>query len=184
MKNKMESMITSDLHIRHLRAGIEWRGFKTLEEHDEFIIDSFNSTVANKDRKVYILGDIVFQPASSIHLIDRLFGKKILIMGNHDVDARRYYPYVEQALGYYGHDSGFIMSHIPVHSSQLDKRFSANIHGHIHVGSGDPISDSRYLNVNCEFHDYKPITISQAKEYLEYKKEGLYSEYNRKPNIG
>lgn len=74
------------------------------------------------------------------------------------------------------------MSHIPLHPSQLDSRFTANIHGHIHIGSGDPINDPRYLNVNCEFHDYKPITISQIREYLEYKKEGLYSEYSRKSN--
>lgn len=167
------------LHLNHVKCATEWRGFETVEKHNEFIIDSYNSIVANKDRKVYILGDVVFQPATSLHLLDRLYGKKILIMGNHDVDARRYYPYFDQVYSLFGHDSGLILSHIPVHSTQLDSRFYANIHGHIHVGSGDPINDHRYLNVNCEFHKYKPITISQIKEYLEFKKEGLYSEYRK-----
>lgn len=180
MNNKMESMYTSDLHINHIKCSLEWRGFNTVEEHNDFIIDSFNSVVGNKDRKVFILGDAVFQPATSLHLLDRLYGKKILIMGNHDVDARRYYPYVETVLGYYGHDAGLVLSHIPVHPSQLDERFTANIHGHIHISGNQPgIDDPRYLNVNCEFHNYKPLTISQIKEYLEFKKEGLYNEYKR-----
>ena len=181
-----QSFITSGLHINHIKAAIEWRGFSSVEEHNDFVIDSYNSTVKNKDAKVYILGDIVFQPATSLHLIDRLYGKKILIMGNHDVDAKRYYPYVEKVLGYYGHDSGYIMSHIPIHPSQLDSRFDVNLHGHEHVSLDEEhnkrrseIFDARYLNIKCEFHDYKPLTFSQCRELIEYKKEGLYNEYKR-----
>jgi calcineurin-like phosphoesterase family protein len=104
-------------------------------------------------------------------------------MGNHDVDARRYYPYVEKVLGYYGHDNGYIMSHIPIHPSQLECRFIYNLHGHKHASfTGDfneNILDPKYFNVNLEFHDYKPLSMNKIKELLELKKKGKYNEYLR-----
>ena len=52
----------------------------------------------------------------------------------------------------------FILSHCPIHPSELDYRFKYNIHGHVHVKS---LSDERYINVCCEAIDYKPKTIEE-----------------------
>lgn len=174
--HRSDSFICSDLHLNHQRCALEWRGFKTVEEHNEFIIDNHNSTVKNKDAKVYIIGDVVFQPATSLHLIDRLYGKKILIAGNHDEKLQRYTSYFDGIYAYFGTDGGIFMSHVPVHTGQLDERFTNNVHGHIHQNATG-IDDGRYLNVNIEFHDYKPIKLYTAIELLKLKKEGKYNEY-------
>jgi calcineurin-like phosphoesterase family protein len=175
---RSRSFICSDLHINHIKCALEWRGFKTVEEHNEFIIDNYNSTVKNKDAKVYILGDVVFQPATSLHMIDRLYGKKILIAGNHDEKLQRYIPYFEGIYSYFGTDGGLFMSHVPIHNVQLDERFTDNLHGHIHQNTIG-IDDGRYLNVNVEFHDYKPINLFDTIELLKLKKEGKYNEYRK-----
>lgn len=78
---------TSDLHLGHKNI-IRFsnpRLFKTIEEHDETIISNWNSVV-NKDDIVYILGDIslnLSQEKLETYL-QRLNGKKSLILGNHD----------------------------------------------------------------------------------------------------
>ena len=39
------------------------RGFKTVEEHDEFIVKKWNETV-NKNDKIYLLGDITMEKSN------------------------------------------------------------------------------------------------------------------------
>lgn len=156
MKIKGNDLFTSDLHINHIR-GSQWRGFSSLDEHNNFIIDSFNSVVKNKDARVFIVGDVLFQPATSMHFLRRLYGKKYLILGNHDVDPRRYGDIFEGILGSFSVDGQYAVTHIPIHSSQME-RFKFNIHGHEHM-MNITIRDPRYINVNCELHDYKPITF-------------------------
>lgn len=83
----MTTFLTSDLHFGHrniLHIG-KGRPFKTIEEHDQVLIDNWNSVVASGDL-VYVLGD--FSIETSIDKIReplrKLNGQKILILGNHD----------------------------------------------------------------------------------------------------
>ena len=49
---------TSDFHFCHNRDFIyERRGFSSIEEHDQTIIDNFNSIITDEDI-LYILGDV------------------------------------------------------------------------------------------------------------------------------
>jgi calcineurin-like phosphoesterase family protein len=153
------------------------------DKNDELIIKNWNKTV-NKHDKVYILGDITLDKPNVIkEVIPKLNGVKEVILGNHDT------PRCVKALiecgckvAAYGEYKGWLLSHIPVDPTQLDK-YKGNIHGHIHL-TGDiegyghyvPLSpDGNYINANCEFHNYTPVPI-----------EELINDYqvnHNKPNI-
>ena len=60
----------------------------------------------------------------------------------------------------------YILTHCPIHSSQLDYRYSYNIHGHVHSNS---IDDARYINVSAEVIDYTPKTLEQLLEINKNK---------------
>ena len=76
---------TSDLHLGHA-AIIKLcnRPFATVEEMDRNLIDSWNARVHRNDH-IYIVGDLVYKSEEhASHYLDKLKGKKHLIMGNHD----------------------------------------------------------------------------------------------------
>ena len=60
------------------------RPFKSIEQHDDFIIDNINRLVRPMD-KLFILGDVVMNRRMLV-ILDRINTKKrILIRGNHDI---------------------------------------------------------------------------------------------------
>jgi calcineurin-like phosphoesterase family protein len=52
----------ADLHLSHENMA-KRRGFSTIEEHDEHIIEKWNSVVHKRDI-TYILGDITMEKSS------------------------------------------------------------------------------------------------------------------------
>ena len=83
----MSIFLTSDLHFGHrniIRLG-KGRPFDNINEHDEALIENWNSVVKPGD-SVYVLGD--FSIETTIDTIEkplrRLNGSKHLILGNHD----------------------------------------------------------------------------------------------------
>ncbi len=81
---------TSDLHFGHDREFIyNPRGFENVGDMNAAIVERYNSIVQDND-EVYILGDLVVgqNKPDSFELINQLKGKKIIIRGNHDSNAR------------------------------------------------------------------------------------------------
>ena len=81
---------TSDLHIYHLKAATEFRShaFSSVEDMNKKIIDNINSVVGEDD-KLYILGDVFFQPKKmmqqNIELFKSIKCKNLrCAIGNHD----------------------------------------------------------------------------------------------------
>lgn len=76
-------LILSDTHIGHLyMAGL--RGFASVEEHDETIIDNWNKVVRDDDT-VIVPGDAILgDRRAGIAKFKRMHGRKVLITGNHD----------------------------------------------------------------------------------------------------
>lgn len=78
---------TSDLHFGHknILNFAKPRPFSSIEEHDNAIIENWNTVVSNKD-EVYILGDIALNlDLDTIETkLKQLKGNKHLILGNHD----------------------------------------------------------------------------------------------------
>lgn len=157
--------LISDLHLGHKRIlnpefSRDYRMGNNLEEHDEWIIDSWNSVVGKKD-VVYCLGDVAFS-RDALKKCTRLKGNKNLLPGNHDgfrIDEYQEYFKIRPGLFKY---KGFWLSHAPVHPHQL--RGLNNIHGHVHHMD---IDDPRYINVCVEAVSGVPIELNVIREMLE-----------------
>src|SRR5690554_6252037 len=103
--------ITSDLHFGHKKI-YPLRGFSSIEEHNNTIIDNWNSII-NKRDSTFILGDIAFG-ATNIKLLNKLNGYKKLILGNHDsYNIKNYIDYCTQIFGAIKYKD-YILTHIPV----------------------------------------------------------------------
>ena len=151
--------VISDLHFSHKNMAIH-RGFKDEVEHDNYIIEKWNSVVLKRDT-VWILGDITMEKTSPYNLLDKLNGFKKVVLGNHDKPqhVQELLKHVNCVCGMITY-KGFIMSHCPIHERELG-RFGINLHGHVHEKSLD---DSRYINVSCEVVDYTPLNLDELKE--------------------
>ena len=160
----------ADLHLGHVNMAIK-RGFKTVEDHDNHIIQCWNSVVHKRDL-TWILGDITMESSKSYPLLKHLNGMKKVVLGNHDrpSDVPELMKYVKCVSGIVKY-KGIWLTHCPVHERELEFRVSRNIHGHIHeerimklesFGFKDElVIDDRYHCVSCEQIDYTPVTLAE-----------------------
>ena len=138
-------------------------GFRDIGHMDEVIIDNWNRIVKPQD-KVYHLGDVVFGKSNIKRILPRLLGKKRLVLGNHDYEAKSYYPHFQKVMSWrqFGEFRKFIvMTHFPLHTSAFDYRAKGkpaiNIHGHLHEKE---IPDTKHhVSVCVEKTGYKPVSI-------------------------
>lgn len=152
--------VISDLHLGQATICKLRRQFSTMEEHDNYVIDSWNSVVKKRDL-VYVLGDAAFCKGG-LEKVARLKGMKILIMGNHDkLRTEEYLKYFQNVYGALRkHKMWF--THIPIHESELWSM--ANVHGHLHKKL---IDNPLYYNVCCEHLDYKPKLLTEIIEDIK-----------------
>ena len=141
------------------------RQFKSIEEHDNLIIDNINKVVRPMD-KLFILGDVVMN-RRCFPILDRIITKKrILIRGNHDIfKLKDYLPYFKDVRAYKVMPKhGIIFSHIPIHPCQLEGRFNLNVHGHMHSNCIPNDFESKYFNICPEIIGYSPIELEEILE--------------------
>ncbi len=161
--------LTSDSHFFHAKSFIyEARGFQSIEEMNEGIVENWNKVVKPNDI-IYHLGDVMLGQdlQAGINLVARLNGIKYLAYGNHDSDAR-IKAFIDNNLfediqmGYRIKPSSkksFILSHYPqlVANAGMEKPVYT-IHGHTH--SNDKWSDVYHAyNVNMDAHNCTPVNI-------------------------
>lgn len=82
---------TSDWHYHHDRAFIyAHRGFNSIKEHDEFILDGWSSLISEDDL-VLFLGDLTFMDeVACAQLMSKLKARKVYyILGNHDKSLKK-----------------------------------------------------------------------------------------------
>ncbi|MFY8169959.1 MAG: hypothetical protein ACOVK2_02465 [Candidatus Fonsibacter sp.] len=146
----------ADLHLGHVNMAKK-RGFNSIEDHDNLIIENWNSVV-NKRDVTYILGDITMEKKSPYHLLDKLNGIKHVVLGNHDrhqdiVELLKHVHSVSGMIKY----KGFFLTHCPIHPIEIENgRVMGNIHGHVHENI---IEDSKYYCVSCEEVNYTPVSF-------------------------
>jgi len=156
----------ADLHLGH-KGMAEYRGFDSIEQHDNYVIKQWNSVV-NKHDVTYILGDVTMEKKKSYPLLDKLNGKKYVVLGNHDrrQDVTELLKYVQGVAGMVQY-KGMFLTHCPVHPMEFDYRVYLNIHGHIHKKTVKRffglLPDKRYVGVSCEQVDFIPQTVDQIK---------------------
>jgi len=139
-----------------------YRGGTTLEEHDEWVIQQCLSVNPTKRTLWWLLGDIAME-TDRLALLDRLPGRKFLILGNHDkFQTRTYLKFVEQIYGGVK-KYNLWLTHFPLHPAEL--RGKGNIHGHCHK---EQINNPKYLNVSIEWiHNHRPISLEEVRTHHE-----------------
>jgi len=146
----------SDLHFFHKNICNMHQGHRvgtTSEEHDEWLIDVWNSKVKKRDL-VKVLGDVCMGGITNserLSIIGKLNGTKHLVLGNHDCFAINEYTKYFSAVTGLTKYKGYWLSHCPIHEAEL--RGKKNIHGHTHSAvmlDSSGIRDSRYVNVCVE----------------------------------
>lgn len=165
----------SDTHFGHYGTAVKFvrpdgtplRPFSSVEEQDEKMIDNWNRTVAPGDR-VYHLGDFCMARRHLFAIMPRLYGRIAMVLGNHDpwdLDTWKKVPNVTHLLGSKVFPAdGFVCTHIPVSSRQLESRFKANVHGHMHANTMD---DPRYINVSVEQINYTPVSFDVIRDKVK-----------------
>ena len=146
----------------------KWRGFESVEEHDDSVMDSILDQVMSRDTLV-LAGDIDWRGGEHFdECFERACIKKFggvinltirVVMGNHDKYSSllksKYIVSYHGCLEYGGSDHKIVVTHIPVHPDCLD-RWVVNINGHLHENL---INDSRFINCSWE-QNRAPILLS------------------------
>ncbi len=156
--------VVSDTHFGHENI-IKFcnRPFANVEEMNETLVSKWNDTVRPNDI-VYHLGDVYFRDGNTV--LHRLNGRKRLVLGNHDDpnDPSLRKTFEKIMLLRWFTDLGLLLTHVPIHVSQLEtKRFGdkmANVHGHIH---DQPSPVGPYINVSVEHTNYAPVNINAIR---------------------
>lgn len=162
------------LHLNHKWIA-QYRGFNDEFYHDEHLIDMWNRTV-NKRDLTFILGDVTMEKSDPYIQLDRLNGRKIVVLGNHDLPkhTRQLLNHVESVAGMIDY-KGCCLTHAPIHPNELP-RYRANIHAHIHnnplievmvmsswTDEGSVLVPTlhKYKCVDAKLIDFKPKTIEE-----------------------
>jgi calcineurin-like phosphoesterase family protein len=184
--------VTSDLHFGHeniIRLG-KGRPFATIEEHNQTLIDNWNSVVSNEDL-VYILGDIYIGVDGEYleKLFRKLNGSIHVIAGNHDRKKELAYllnknliqslrDYHE--LRYRGIDDKiyrFVMCHYPIlefngaYKSGNKSPTYIHLYGHIHnMVNYDDIYKRlgfKAYHVGVDTNSFTPVCIDDIIDYFK-----------------
>ncbi len=157
----MSTFFISDLHFGHkniLNFAPNFRKGPTYQDHDEWLIQNWNSVVSKRDL-VWVLGDVAMDLAC-LSYMDRLKGSKRLVLGNHDYpNMAQYNPYFTEIWGMARYKE-FWLTHCPIHPAEFRKK-KYNIHGHVHQNS---INDPRYINVCVEAVFGTPVELSVLRK--------------------
>jgi len=128
---------------------------------NEAMIDRWNSKVGKKDT-IYHLGDFAIKgKAEEIEVIlERLKGKKHLIIGNHDANKTRNAKGWESVQHYLEINIRGIFTclfHYPIISWNKKNHGSIHLHGHTHFTLPPSTTDLR-LEVGVDGHNFTPLS--------------------------
>ena len=188
-------LFTSDLHLGHKNIlSLCDRPFADVEEMDAAIIENWNKKV-NKNDTVYILGDIVWDKNAVAGYMEQLSGKKILVVGNHDLtwskkeENKKYFedivPYLEVSLNKHP----ITMCHYPMlewrsSREELGRKLGYHVHGHIHNRISDEYRQLylhfNALNAGVDVNGFEPVSFDELLENnMRFKLSLLESDADR-----
>ena len=172
---------TSDLHFHHnkiMQYSPAFRNYADTEQMQEALIALWNSIVTPDDI-VYDLGDISMSANINkiVKTAQRLNGKHVFILGNHDHAMRRNQEKLVretkedgnplfESIGEYKYlktpEGEFALSHYPMYGWENQQHGSIMLHGHLH----DYIANVRgkILNVGFDLHG----TLLSVEDILKF----------------
>lgn len=142
----------SDTHFGHSNVlEFERHQFKTIEEHDNYIMTLIENTVKPEDT-LYHLGDFAFYLSEDIaNRWNALKCYKVLILGNHDKyefcrhyfdEVHRYPLFISRRI---------LLSHEP----EVVSPYVLNVHGHLHTSYLD---SKNHYNISIHMVGYNIIS--------------------------
>jgi calcineurin-like phosphoesterase family protein len=173
----MKTWITSDLHFGHKNIMSFCPQTRARFNNDvgymnNAMVEEWNAKVEPGDL-VYILGDVAFMSGSDAgRMINRLYGTKILVEGNHDrktlQDAtfRSAFAEVHKYLDitYDGHKC--VMFHYPIFEWDQMHRGALHFHGHLHGGTTG-MEKYRCLDVGMDSTGEIVISMDRAVRMIK-----------------
>lgn len=154
----------SDLHFYHanMNTQMDQRGFASFEEMNEYMIEQWNQKVRKND-EVVILGDFsIAKGEKTNELLQRLKGKKYLIVGNHDrflndkTFDRSLFKWIEPYMELNDNKRKVILSHYPVFCYNGQYRLNDQgepkvymLYGHVH-NTYDELLINHFQNITRE----------------------------------
>ena len=182
---------TSDTHFGHTNI-IKYcnRPFSSVEEHDETLIKNWNEKVGPDDI-IFHLGDFAFGSEKQwMNYLDRLNGKKYLVIGNHDwrnltPGVCQRFEEVSQQMNINIEGIHIWLNHFPcLCFSGAWKGLNASwqLFGHVHTS---PYADSgldhlRLVNlfttqfdVGTDNNNFTPISFNEVKEKINVQMMSL-----------
>jgi len=177
---------TSDTHFFH-KSVLEHnhRPFKDLEDHDNGMINNWNSVVP-VDGNIFMGGDFAFTGDINRiqNLINKLNGNIWWILGNHDYTNKLDRKIISDMVGGRQMDTATVLlknddnqrlfiSHYPHYAWP---REAIHIHGHLHSGPLSTASEKipfhpLRLDVGVDNSNYKPISYQEIKDIINKQKE-------------
>lgn len=173
---------TSDTHFFHGNIiKFSNRPFSSVGEMNETLIRNWNETVP-EDGTVFHLGDFAFGGSSEwTSVLDRLNGKIILILGNHDLRNLRQgvanrFEYITQQMIIVVNRQRIILNHYPLLCFGGSYGDTWQFFGHVHSGpnskSGLDIPRLQHLfpmqyDVGVDNNDYRPVSFRQIQETIK-----------------
>ena len=166
----------ADLHFGHYNIiKHDGRPYANVEEMDNDLINKWNSVVTDKD-EVYIIGDFAFRNCKSVKTYaDKLKGKKILILGNHDklssediscFEKISKIETIKDKLN--GVDVKIVACHFPMAEWDGFFRGTYHIYAHIHNNKNEAYNFmknfDKALNAGCMINNYRPVTLAELIE--------------------
>ncbi len=168
--------VWSDIHFGHANI-IKYcdRPFKSAEEMTVKLIENHNNTVKPGDLVIWV-GDVSFvNDELTNEILDTLYGDRILIVGNHDLDRKgriKKMDFNEIHLVYFIDDevAPLIFTHYTMEN--VPKPW-INIHGHVHNNPYDVEENMQHINVSVEVIEYKPIHLNTLKRMARTRLESM-----------
>ena len=167
----------ADLHFGHFNC-IEHcsRPFKDVEEMDETMIKNWNSKVGKRDT-VYVVGDFTFRSSKHVQeYVDRLNGKILLVLGNHDErneQITKVFRQCPKLLRIKHYKQRIILCHYALKNWQGKFRTimpSWNLHGHGHCYHPENIYDLS-IDVGVDGNGFYPYSFEEIQIIMARKRE-------------
>jgi calcineurin-like phosphoesterase family protein len=164
----MSEFFASDHHFNHLRMAT-MRGFATMEEMNEKIIENHNKVVKGNDT-TYLLGDFTFRQDPE-NFIKRMNGHFYFVFGNHDAREIRHPKIIHSVKGFYDiklHDQKITLCHYPMVTWNCSHYGAWNLHGHHHHPT---IIQEKFpgkrMNVAMEAINLTPVSFDEVVAYMD-----------------
>lgn len=180
MKN---TFFTSDTHFSHNLVA-RLRGFVSIEEMNDVLIDNWNSVV-NKGDDVYHMGDFSFTKNTEIpSFVNKLNGNIYLIRGNHDNFGlsdhnSRGFSWVKDYYELHLKDikQRFVLFHYPIRSWHWNYKGVIHLYGHTHHTIDQNWGKSMDVGIDNPLCEMKPFHLDQIMEIMKDKENKIVDHH-------